>query len=155
MNRWEQGRAEIAALLTEGRLTPIAANRELADQYLATARVRLTAAEAITMIDPEGAFALTYDAARLALAAILINQGLRPRGEGAHAVLLEVVLAQLIPPPQPEFRQFSWMRRLRNDTQYPDADRPTATVDDLNQALPAAAAIIERAAAIIPVMPPF
>ena len=96
MNRWEQGRAEIAAFLTEGRLTPIAANRELADQYLATARVRLTAAEAITMIDPEGAFALTYD-----------------------------------------------------------ADRPTATVDDLNQALPAAAAIIERAAAIIPGMPAF
>lgn len=155
MIRWEQGRIEVEQLLTQGRLTPVQASRDLAEEYIATARQRLTAVEAIRVIDPSGAFVLTYDAARLALAAILINQGLRPRGEGAHALLLDVVLAQLEPPRQTEFREFTWMRRLRNDTQYPDPDRPTATTDDLDQALPAARAIIDRTQTLIPHMPAF
>lgn len=47
------------------------------------------------------------------------------------------------------------MRRLRNDTQYPDADRPTAGAEDLDQAIPAARAILERAARIVEIMPPY
>lgn len=155
MIRWEQGRDEVQALLDAGRLTPVQPNQDLAEEYVETARKRLSAVEAVREIDPSGGFVLAYDAARLALAAILVNQGLRPRGEGAHAVLLDVVIAQLEPPRQVEFREFSWMRRLRNDTQYPDVDRPTATEDDLSQALPAARAIVDRAATVVPHMPPF
>lgn len=155
MIRWEQGRDEVQSLLDQGRLTPVRPSQDLAEEYLATATKRLAAVEAVREIDPSGGFVLAYDAARLALAAILINQGLRPRGEGAHAVLLDVVLAQLEPPRQTEFREFSWMRRLRNDTQYPDVDRPTATSDDLDQALAAARAIVERAVTLIPHMPAF
>lgn len=155
MIRWEQGRAEVDQLLARGSLTPVQASRDLAEDYLVTAKQRLTAVEAIHDLDPSGAFVLAYDSARLALAAILINQGLQPRGEGAHAVLLDVVLAQLEPPRQAEFREFTWMRRLRNDTQYPDVDRPTAAVEDLDQALPAVRAIIERAETLIPHMPAF
>lgn len=155
MIRWERGRAEVEQLLQQGRLTPVHASSDLATEYIATARTRLAAAETIRALDPAGAFVLTYDAARLALAAILINQGLRPRGDGAHALLLDVVLAQLEPPRQAEFREFAWMRRLRNDTQYPDADRPSATADDLSQALPAAKAIIDRAETLLPHMPAF
>ena len=155
MIRWEQGRAEVQLLLDAGRLTPVQPSAGLASEYLETATKRLTAAAAIRDIDPSGGFALAYDAARLALASILINQGLRPRGEGAHAVLLDVVIAQLEPPRQTAFREFSWMRRLRNDSQYPDADRPTASSDDLDQALPAARAIVERSATLIGHMPPF
>ena len=155
MKRWEQGRAQVQRLLDDGRLTRTQPSSDLAASYIATARQRLSAVEAIKMIDPAGAFVLAYDAARLAMAALLINQGLRPRGEGAHAVLLEVVLAQLEPPRQEEFREFSWMRSLRNDTQYPDPDRPTAGADDLKQAKPAAHAIVDRAETIIAIMPPF
>lgn len=153
--RWEQGRAVIEAMLNEGRLTRVQASRELATQYLQTARKRLEAVKLIQTEDPAGAFVLTYDAARLGLAAVLINQGLRPRGEGAHAILLEAVLAQTEPPRQREFREFSWMRKLRNDTQYPDVDRPSATSDDLAQAIPAANTIIDRAEVLIAHMPPF
>lgn len=96
-----------------------------------------------------------HDAARLGLAAMLVNQGLRPRGDGAHTVLLEVLLAQLEPPRQKEFREFAWMRPLRNDTQYPSAEKPVASADDLAQAIPAAEAIIERAETLLPHMPPF
>lgn len=155
MIKWDHGRDEVQLLLDQGRLTPVHPSRDLAQEYLATARQRLEAVDAIRTIDPSGAFVLTYDAARLALAAILINQGLRPRGEGAHAVLLDVVLAQLEPPRQSEFREFTWMRKLRNDTQYPDVDRPTAAADDLDQALPAVHVIIDRAERLIPHMPAF
>lgn len=153
--RWERGRGEIDALLAEGRLTRVVANRELADAQLAQAVDHLRAAAAIRDIDTAGAFTLAYDAARLALAAILVTQGLRPRGAGAHAVLLDVVIAQLEPPRQEEFRQFGWMRRLRNDTQYPSVDRPAAASDDVAQAIPAAQAIVERARILLDHMPPY
>lgn len=155
MIRWERGRDDVDRLIAAGRVTPVLPNRALAEDHVAVARQRLRAVEMIADVDPEGAFVLTDDAARLALAAVLVNQGLRPRGEGAHAVLLDVVLAQLEPPRQREFREFGWMRRLRNDTQYPDVDRPSVTVDDLGQALPAARAIVDRAEALLPHMPPY
>jgi len=47
------------------------------------------------------------------------------------------------------------MRLLRNDTQYPDVDRPTATAEDLAQAMPAAERIVARAEVLIRHMPPF
>jgi hypothetical protein len=155
VKRWDRGRAEIDQLLERGRLTRVSANRQLADSHLVQARAHLAAAGAIIGIDAPGAFALAYDAARLALAAILVNQGLRSRGEGAHAVLIEAVLAQLEPPRQAAFREFHWMRRLRNETQYPDAERPLAVAADVIQAIPAAQAIVDRAALILDHMPPY
>jgi hypothetical protein len=86
---------------------------------------------------------------------MLVNQGLKPRGAGAHAVLLEVALAQLEPPRQFEIREFDWMRRLRNETQYPAVDRPPASADDVDQAVPAATAIVSRATRLIELMPTY
>lgn len=102
-------------LVAAGRVTPVQPNRALAEDYVAMARQRLRAVEVIVDVDPEGAFVLTYDAARMALAAVLVNQGLRPRGDGAHAVLLEVVLAQLEPPRQVELRSGRTCRRSEPD----------------------------------------
>jgi len=79
INRWEQGRAEIDQLIHQGRLTRVAANRELAESHLTQARTHLAAAATLRDLDPAGAFTLAYDAARLTLAALLVNQGLRPR----------------------------------------------------------------------------
>ncbi|TFD44831.1 HEPN domain-containing protein [Cryobacterium frigoriphilum] len=155
INQWDRGRAEIDHLLKQGRLTRVSANRELAERHLTQAGVHLRAAAMLRDLDPAGAFTLTYDAARLALAALLVNQGLKARGEGAHAVLLEVAIAQLEPPRQREIREFDWMRRLRNETQYPDVDRPSASVDDVDQAIPAARAIVDRVNRLIELMPPY
>lgn len=63
-----------------------------------------------------------------ALTAILVNQGLRAGGDGAHAVLLDVVRAQL---------------------------HPTATADDVREALPAATAMIDAAAKVVDQMPAY
>jgi hypothetical protein len=150
---WSQGRSEIDRLLDEGRLGRVAANRDLAEAYLSQGRLHLLASRKIMDIDAPGAFALAYDSARLALAAILINQGLRPRGEGAHAVLAYAVLAQLEPPRQREIREFQWMRRTRNDTQYPEAAVPVASLDDVVRGICAAERIGTKATVLITVMP--
>ena len=155
MMRWECGRAAVDDLITRGRLTRVAPNRELAESYLTQARQHVMSAAKIVAEDSPGAFQLVYDAARKSLAAILVNQGLRPRGQGAHAVLLEVVLAQLEPPRHEVFREFDWMRRTRNDTEYPDADKPIATADDVRDALPTTSEMVTRAEALIPNMPPY
>ena len=118
------------------------------------ARLDLSSARILIDTNPVGAFMLTYDAARKALTAILANQGLRPMGsEGGHAVLLDVVLAQLDPPLGDDLREFDWMRRLRNDSAYPSPDRKVASATDVEDALPAAERIIEIAATVIEQMP--
>ena len=102
------------ALLARGQLTRVAPNSELAERMLDQARAHLASAATIVETDPTGAFVLAYDGARKTLAAILVNQGLRAGGDGAHAVLLDVVLAQLDPPLGRTFRPFSWMSPLRS-----------------------------------------
>jgi hypothetical protein len=39
--------------------------------------------------------------------------------------------------------EFEWMRQVRNATEYPDDDRPTATKQDVAEAITAAARIVE------------
>jgi hypothetical protein len=153
--RWEQGRQTIDELLARGRLTRVAPNKELAEILLTQGRAHLVSAGVIVDADPAGAFVLAYDSARKALTAILINQGLRAGGDGAHAVLLEAALAQLDPPLGKIFRPFSWMRPLRNHTEYPAPEYPIAQAADVLEAAPAAAAMVDAAARIIERMPAY
>ena len=153
--RWEQGRGVVDVLLSRGRLTRVTPNRDLAVTLLDQARAHLASGAAVVDNDPAGAFALVYDGARKALTAILANQGLRAGGDGAHAVLLDVVMAQLDPPLAATFRPFSWMRPLRNHTQYPAPERPTAQVDDVTEAIPAAQAMVDAATKLLDQMPSY
>lgn len=153
--RWQQGRDVVDDLLTRGRLTRVTPNRALAETLLTQARAHIESGAAVAKSDPAGAFTLVYDAARKSLTAILVNQGLRAGGDGAHAVLLDVVMAQLDPPLGPTFRPFSWMRPLRNQTQYPVPERPTAQMDDVDEAIPAAAGMVDAAAKLIQQMPAY
>jgi hypothetical protein len=119
------------------------------------ARAHLTSAATVVETDPTGAFVLAYDGARKTLAAILVNQGLRSGGDGAHAVLLDVVLAQLDPPLGATFRPFSWMRPLRNHTEYPSPDYAVAQSVDVAEAIPAAAKMSDVATSVIGQMPTY
>ena len=133
--RWQQGRDTVDDLLARGRLTQVTPNRDLADTLLTQARAHLTSATTVVDADPAGAFTLVYDA--------------------AHAVLLDVVIAQLDPPLGTAFRPFTWMRPLRNHTQYPAPEHPTAQIDDVHEALPAAAGMIDAAAKLLDQMPAY
>ena len=150
---WEQGRTTIDALLADRRLERVAPSRELADTLLDQAHRHLETAAGNVESDPTGCFQLSYDAARKALAAILANQGLRSRGDGAHAVLLTAALAQLDPPMGRELRQFDWLRRTRNSAEYPMPETPPITPGDATDALPLAQAIVAIAERVVPNMP--
>jgi hypothetical protein len=102
---------------------------------LEQARAHLTSAGMVVDNDPTGAFVLAYD--------------------GAHAVLLDVVLAQLDPPLGGTFRPFSWMRPLRNHTEYPSPDYPVAQSVDVAEAIPAAEKMIDVATKVIGQMPTY
>ena len=82
--RWEQGRTVIEQMLSAGDLQRVPASREHADRLLEQARRHVSSTQNAAVADPEGAYALLYDAARKALTAILENQGLRPTSRGGH-----------------------------------------------------------------------
>ena len=153
MKRWEQGRAQVDRLIAIQRVDRIAPNRPLAERLLVQAAAHVDAAVAVLQVDAPGAFQLSYDAARKALAAILVNQGLRAKGDGAHMTLLEVARAQLHPPLGSVLGQFDWMRRLRNDTEYPDGRRQVADASDVEEAVPVARQFIDLATRLLDEMP--
>ena len=150
---WEQGRATVDSLVSARRIERIPPNRDLVDEYLRQARAHLATSLLAAGTDPVGEFQLAYDAARKALASILINQGPRPTSSGGHIAVYEAVLAQLDPPLGDVFKPFGWMRPLRNDSEYPSPDRPVASGEDAVAGRAAAAPMIERAAKLLDLMP--
>ena len=155
MLRWAKGRDRIDVLLAQSQLERVAANRELAEEYLAQSRAHLRTSTTVAGTDPVGEFQLAYDSARKALASLLIVQGLRPTSTGGHVALYEAVLAQFDPPLGSVFKNFGWMRPLRNDSEYPSLDRPVASGDDANAGRAAAALIVDAATRLLDQLPPY
>jgi hypothetical protein len=93
--RWEQGRRTIDQMIADHELQQVPASRDQANRLLAQARNHLSSAEKVLEEDPAGGYALAYDAARKAFAAVLENEGLRPISRGGHLAVLEAVRAQI------------------------------------------------------------
>ena len=57
------------------------------------------------------------------------------------------MLGDLMQAQLPEYKQllreFDWMRQKRNDTEYREENRPSATIEDVTDAIPAAERIVE------------
>lgn len=153
--RWEQGRATIEEMLANGELQRVPASRQQADRLLAQARHHLASAARVRAEDPAGGYALTYDAARKALAAVLVNQGLRPTSRGGHLAIAEAVRAQLDPPMGAILRRFNRMRTRRNEAEYPPADAPELTPDDVQEDQGRAEQIVDLAVRLLDQMSPF
>lgn len=153
--RWEQGRATIDQMLSDGELQRIPASREQADRLLAQARLHLTSAATVAAADPAGGYALAYDAARKALAAVLENQGLRATSRGGHLAVYEAVRAQLDPPMGVILRRFNRMRARRNDAEYPPVNAPELTADDVVEDHGKAEELVDIAARLLDQMSPF
>jgi hypothetical protein len=141
--RWDQGRAVIDRMLADHQIQRVPASREQADRLISQARNHLRSAAEICDQDPSGGYALVYDAARKALTAVLENQGIRPITRGGHLAAYEAVRAQLDPPMGKILRPFDRMRRQRHDAEYPPGNTPALTPDDVREAVPKAAGIID------------
>lgn len=152
---WQQGREEIDALLADRKLERVPANAELAHAYLDQARAHVAASVQSVATDPIGAFQLAYDAARKALASLLLMQGIRPTRLGGHVAVHDAVDAQFGDAMGSAIRPFTSMRRLRNSSEYPSLDKPVATADDARRAQADATKMIEAAAQLIGRLPAF
>ncbi|AWR20786.1 MAG: hypothetical protein RSB13_03755 [Aurantimicrobium sp.] len=115
----DKGRVTVEKLLRDGRLQLVDAQPQRAIELVVQAQKHVASATTLASQDGTGAFQLLYDGARKTMTAPLLAQGLRPTGEGAHAVLSEVLLAQFAPPHGEVLRKFDLMRRLRNNAEYP------------------------------------
>ena len=93
--RWNQGRATVDRLIADGELQRVPPSREHADQLLAQAHKDLVSAGLLRDSNPKRAYESLYDAARMALTAVLENQGLRPTSRGGHIAPSAAVSAQL------------------------------------------------------------
>ena len=153
--RWEQGRAGVDELLAKKHLERVVASIAHAERLLEQARLHVASAAILRDSDLSLAFTGAYDAARKALTAVLAVQGLRPTSAGGHLAVYHSSLAQFEPPMGKKIKPFDWMRRTRNETEYPNADSASVHIDDVDEAIAIAAGIIELAAKLVQTLPPF
>ena len=153
--RWNQGRTEIDKLIADGELQRVPPNREHADQLLVQSRKDLASAELLLDSNPKRAYESLYDAARMALTAVLKNEGLRPTSRGGHIAPYSAVIAQLDPPMGAILRPFDRMRRTRNRSEYPSFTTPDVTPDNVRADLPVAGSIVEVCGSVLDEMSPY
>lgn len=153
--RWNQGRATIDKLIADGEMQRVPPSREHADQLLAQAHKDLASAGLLNDSNPKRAYESLYDAARMALTAVLENQGLRPTSRGGHIAPYAAVAAQLDPPLGTVLRPFDRMRRTRNRSEYPSFTTPEVTAANVTADLSAAKAIVETCEGVLDEMSPY
>lgn len=149
--RWNQGREVIDRMLADRELQRVSASREQADRLIALAGKHLKSADRVCDVDPDGGYALLYDAARKALTAILENQGPRPTSRGGHLA----VRAQLDPPMGAKLSPFDRMRRQRNVVEYLSGNVPPLTAADVREDFGKAELLAGLAAGVLDGMSPF
>lgn len=146
---WDKGRDIIEDLLDRGHLERVPANEDEAAHLLDKARAHLRTAAAVAHDDPEIAYDALYAAARKALTALLVQQGLRPTRAGGHEVTIEAATAQLVPPLGEVLRPFRRLKRRRGQGDYAGSEDQIHP-EDIAADLPAAEAIVYAASRVLP-----
>ncbi len=118
MPRWNKGSEVIERLLDARQLDHVPADADIVAALIASANRHVASAVTTAADDPEGAFALGYDAARKSATALLAHQGLRPTSDGGHIVIVEAMNAQF--PGVAGLKSIDRLRRRRNQAEYPD-----------------------------------
>ncbi|WP_353810412.1 HEPN domain-containing protein [Agromyces sp. SYSU T00194] len=138
----------IRRMLATGRLERIAVNPGHADELIATARRHLETARLLARTDDVAmAFTAAYDGTRKALTAVLASEGLRVRPMGGAHRNTGLAAAEFLAEAADALAEFEWMRQVRNGTEYPSPDQPTAVRADVPEAIAAGEAIVAACAA--------
>ena len=148
MARWNKGSEVIERLLDARHLERVPADADTVTVLIASARRHVTSASTTAADDPEGAFALAYDAARKTATALLAHQGLRPTSAGGHIVIIEAINAQF--PGIGGLKSIDRLRRRRNQAEYPDPRNydPVAT-DEVQDAIETSEACLGAAERLV------
>jgi HEPN domain-containing protein len=146
---WETGSGRIQELIDAGELGQVPPDGELARRMLLDARRHLaTAAAAQSTGDWSGAYQLAYDALRKSAASLLEAQGLRPTSRGGHIAVQDAVIAQFGTSIR-ALRSFSRLRRARNSFEYPSAESPGPSEDDVKDAIRVAREVNDAASKVL------
>ncbi len=138
----------IEQMVASRRLERVEPNPAHALAVVQTAKRHIITARVLAGTDDPGmAFTAAYDGARKALAAVIAIEGLRVRPVGGAHRNTGIAAAAYVT--DPSLGEFDWMRQVRNATEYPDLDRPTATAQDVAEAIDASSAIITACASYI------
>lgn len=149
---WSKGADIIERLLADGHLEQVVANSDEAGYLLAKSRTHLATTAKNGDEDPEIAYDALYAAARKALTAVLVQQGLRPTRVGGHEAVIQAAEAQLVPPLGDVLRPYRRLRRIRGGGDYLASDGAIST-EDVTSDLPVAEAIVDAAERVTPQMP--
>lgn len=144
LGHWPEGEAEVEALLAEGELERVQASDELSERRFSQADESLEAARLVLDISPRTAYVNAYDAARLALAAVLDKQGLRATSKGGHLAIQHCLRAQLGSVARVVIPAFADLRRGRNTAEYGQLQDPEITRSGAKDAIDDAADIIAK-----------
>jgi hypothetical protein len=107
-----------------------------------------TAAAAESAGDLPGGYQLAYDALRKSAASLLEAQGLRATSRGGHIAVQDAAIAQFGSSIR-ALRSFSRIRRARNSFEYPSAETPGPSEDDLKDAIRVAREVNNAASKIL------
>lgn len=110
----------IDQLLGEGTIERVPPDPTAATSRLEQSERHLEAAALILDVDPAGAYGLVYEAARKAVAAVLIHRGFRPRAvPGSHRAVARFATALAETPDDAiHLDRLDSMRRNRNQGAY-------------------------------------
>lgn len=112
--------ASVADLLAAGRLETVPADRTAAGLRVARAELHLKTAALLLGKDNEVAYGSLYDAARKAVTAHMLANGLRVRSaQGAHMAVGDYAVER-IPDGTGSMHEFQRIRRRRNRSEYDD-----------------------------------
>ncbi len=148
--RWEQGRAVVDALISDGELEFTGVSRVRAHALQAEAH-QLLAAAVEAADDLAGAYSAAYDAVCTSLAAILTVQGLSATADGSQYAVYDAVRCQLDPPMGRALRPFAWMLQRRHSPEFPANLDRRAVVHDLGKA----ADIVDIADKVLQILPAY
>ncbi len=116
-------------LRSRGAIHDVEIDQRAIDRLLEDAKLHLRTARAALDEDLSGAYQLAYDAARKSLTSLLLSRGLRVKGAGAHAALVEACRILFPEAAGAEvFARLERMRRTRNQAEYEGRDFDRAEV---------------------------
>ncbi len=139
--RWAQGEERIQHLLELGHLERIQVDVSFVESQLREAEHTLDAAKAATAFTPRAAYVGLYDAARIAVEAVLARQGLRPTRAGGHTVAIDAIEAQL-GRMSGIVKPLNRIRSRRVDAEYPYPNTQVITSDEVDEDLKKAREIV-------------
>lgn len=134
-------------LIAQGLIERVRSDHESARSGVGEAQKHLRSVSAISSTDPNGAFALLWDASRKAIAAHMLAAGLRVKTDrpGAHRAVViyaEAALAEML---VDHVAHFDRMRRTRNRSEYgPRTIMSDEVLADLVHAEALVAVVVEQ-----------